>query len=867
MSLLEHIYGNILRGLIALHLPQQIPGGDALSHYMINLIEQLRGFALNLANLKDSDISNPDQMLPNIYNLLQSTGLTPLMPLFGSGASINASTVLEVALKLGRQNQHLFTFNESDPTLPELERLIINLLSMEGNLTLPLSLSMGHTLLTYSGYLRPEDLAGLQLAIQPYTNQTSAGFTETVLSAMELLNTLTDASGGDPTNIIVAYVQQLQRFLISALRLRRIDQVWLSNGQLSPGQVTDLHLVTVDLLKLLSPEGLQSLDQAGPNATQQLIMQKLLAFLPVEVQLLATDLVQEVQLLAGQFSFCTSTGQDCIASLSEIIKFLQQVAAMLQATEGNVTIQIAPTNPFLQTPSSLHTTAAVFSLFLPQRDARHFRLINQTLHFITLLMDTPQPTVAQAQDALRESHLTLAELEEFAALLGAADTNSLLVNIVGLIDVQQCFTPLPSVHCATGLINRITSFLSNIPLLRNESLIFALIPELLNKSIVSAEGAIYYNDPHGSTVLILKDTLANVMVGLHQLNLSSPELVQEIRVLHNLLELASIYPYSMPPFSNNTMIVAQYQAQLEIIQWYIRKLENITSSSEVTSLLYPIYRSVELSVATQLASTNFSQFVSNEVTNLVATLEYPIDGAGVTRIGLVIIKLVREQIKTILNNLQLQNDFEQSLGYQPTFNATTLNALSHQTGLYLDLIANWMRNPSVTTVFNSMLNWGNSSLNLSTPGNDIHQLLQSVAYYLDEEQLAYFSVVSNVTQVIHKALSAVEQPGSLQSNGFSEAIVEAVGQVMQILDPRTPGPLQQNILAVTAESLQLIVNPGISFAAGRNISLQILRRAEMLVEQILPDEVADYVIPGIQIITTYFETISMIDGQEKWNQM
>ena len=357
------------------------------------------------------------------------------------------------------------------------------------------------------------------------------------------------------------------------------------------------------------------------------------------------------------------------------------------------------------------------------------------------------------------------------------------------------------------------------------------------------------------------------MVGLHQLNLSSPELVQEIRVLHNLLELASIYPYSMPPFSNNTMIVAQYQAQLEIIQWYIRKLENITSSSEVTSLLYPIYRSVELSVATQLVSTNFSQFVSNEVTNLVATLEYPIDGAGVTRIGLVIIKLVREQIKTILNNLQLQNDFEQSLGYQPTFNATTLNALSHQTGLYLDLIANWMRNPSVTTVFNSMLNWGNSSLNLSTPGNDIHQLLQSVAYYLDEEQLAYFSVVSNVTQVIHKALSAVEQPGSLQSNGFSEAIVEAVGQVMQILDPRTPGPLQQNILAVTAESLQLIVNPGISFAAGRNISLQILRRAEMLVEQILPDEVADYVIPGIQIIATYFKTISMIDGQEKWNQM
>ena len=74
-------------------------------------------------------------------------------------------------------------------------------------------------------------------------------------------------------------------------------------------------------------------------------------------------------------------------------------------------------------------------------------------------------------------------------------------------------------------------------------------------------------------------------------------------------------------------------------------------------------------------------------------------------------------------------------------------------------------------------------------------------------------------------------------------------------------------LAITVDSLQLIINPDISFAVRRNISLQILRRVEMLIEQILPDEVADYVIPGIKIIATYFKTISMIDGQEKWNQM
>ncbi|CAL8266921.1 unnamed protein product [Lota lota] len=868
VNLLEHIYGNILRGLIASHIPQQIPEDDALSHYMMKLIDNLHGFALNLTSLKDSDISNPDLILPYIYNLLQSTGLTPLMPLFGSSAYINASTVLDVALKLGRQNQHLFTFNETDPTLPDLDQLIMNLLSMEGNLTLPLSLSMGHTLLTYSGYLRPEDLASLQLAIQPYTNQTSAGFTEAVLSAMELLNKLMDAPSGDPTNIIMAYIQQLQRFLVSALRLRRIDQVWISSGQLSTGQVTDLHLVTVDLFKLLSPEGLQNLNQAGPNVTQQLIMQKLLAFLPVEVQLLATDLLQEVQLLDSQLSFCTSTGQNCVASLSEIVTFLQQVATMVQATEGNVTIQIAQTNPFLQTPSSLHMTATLFSLLLPQRDVRYIQLINQTLHFITLLMDTPQPTVAQAQDALRQSHLTLAELDECAALFGAADINSLLVNIVGLIDVQQCFAPQLglNVHCATGLISRVSGFLSDLPALHNASLIFALIPELLNKSIVDAERAIYYNNPNVSTVLILNGTLANVIVGLHQLNLSSPELMQEIRVLHGLLELASIYPYSMPPFSNITMIDATYQTKLEIVQWYMRKLENITSTSELSSLLHPIYRMAELEVAIQLASTNFSQFVSNQVTNLINNLKYPIDGAGVNKIGLVIIEIVKEQIKIILNNFELQNDLAQSLGHKPMCNATTLNALSYQTGLYLDLISNWMREPNVTSVFDSMVNWGNSSLNLSTPGNDIHQLLQSVAYYLNEEQLTYFSFISNITQFIHKALSAAEQPGGLQSDQFSEAILAAIRQAMQSLDPEI-GPLQQNILALTANSLQLIVNPNMSYASACNISLQILRKTEMLATLTLHYGVADYLISGIQIIVTYFETISMPDGQDVWNQI
>ena len=243
-------------------------------------------------------------------------------------------------------------------------------------------------------------------------------------------------------------------------------------------------------------------------------------------------------------------------------------------------------------------------------------------------------------------------------------------------------------------------------------------------------------------------------------------------------------------------------------------------------------------------------------------------GWGVNTIGLTIITVVREQIKVILKNFELQNDYTQSLGLHPMCNASTLNDLSYQAELYLDVIRNWMKEPNVTSVFGSMFHWGNSSL--STPGNNIHQLLQTVGHYLNQQQLSYFWVISNITQANLKALAVAEQPGGLQSDQFSDAVSEMVQHVLQSLNaeigPLSP-ELQHNVLAITTDSLQLIVNPNMSYASARNISLQILRRAEILVKLTLPFDVADYLISGIQIITTYFEAISLPGGQDNWNDM
>jgi len=404
---------------------------------------------------------------------------------------------------------------------------------------------------------------------------------------------------------------------------------------------------------------------------------------------------------------------------------------------------------------------------------------------------------------LSQSNLTLAELEEYAALFGAADINSLLVNVVGLIDVHQCFAPQPSPNmmadCAMGLISSVSGFLSNLPALRNESLVFALIPTLLNKSIHDAQPLNFSGNPHLPIIQVLNSTLANVKMSLHQVILNSSELMQEFTVLQGLLELASVQPYSIPPFSNITMIDASYQTQLEIVQWYLGKLENITSGSQFSSLLNTMYHVVKLEIALQVSSAKFSTFVSNQVTNLTNNLQYPLDGEGVKQIGQVVIEIVRGDIQLMLMDIKQQNDFAQSLGYQPCFNDTTLNAFSYQIGLYLDFIRNWMREPNVTLVFDSMIHWGNSSL--PTPGNDIHQLLQTVSPYLNKEQLAYFSAISNITQAINKALAVAEQPSGLQSDRFSDAILETIQHMMQSLSNEIgplPLELQHHVLAIAA---------------------------------------------------------------------
>ncbi|XP_037553374.1 uncharacterized protein LOC119429970, partial [Nematolebias whitei] len=433
------MYGEVYKNLTALYL-EEIQGGDPFSAYLKNLLHNLDDFVQTITVFPNQNLTDPALMVPFITSLLESTGLKPLLPLFNSDGPFNTSTLLDIASTLGRLNQ--YNFNETDTSLPELERLILEFFSLKGNLTIPLSNIMRYSLLNYTGYFNPNYVANLTEAIQPFTNQTTASIIEAILRATELLKTLTDSPNGDPTNIILGYLHQIQQFMISAFRLQSVEYLLMPKEQLNTTQVTDLHMVLMNVLSLLTPESLQVLTQSGPDAAQNIVIQKFVALLPSGVQGDAASFVQDFKALQNQVANCTEeTGQNCLQGILQIPTILSQIVEMMLATNGGVTIQISPNNSAAWSQEYEVLTATFFSLLLPTNDTAYVETIKQALHFLRLVTNMTDVTGSSVENALLESNLTIHQLDEIVAVVGAANMNDLMTKVMRIVDANECFKP------------------------------------------------------------------------------------------------------------------------------------------------------------------------------------------------------------------------------------------------------------------------------------------------------------------------------------------------------------------------------------------------------------------------------------------
>lgn len=856
---MQEVFSSIYKHLASSSLTKELKGGDAMITYLLNMLNTVDDFVKNVTMLPDSNISDTEVIHRHISSLLQSTGLGPLLPLLFTDQPLNVSAVADAASKIGRLNQHIFTFNESDPTMPELEHLIVKFLSMEDNLTMSLSHIMSQSLLTYLIYVNPDDVARVRKSLQPYTNQTSSGIVEAILKAMELLKTVTDSHNGDPTHILLGYIQQLQEFVISLYRLQRIEHFSQPNGQLSPAQVTDLYQISKEFFSLLTPESLLNLTRAGPDAAQNIFLQKFVAFLPPHVQVEAVRFLQEFKTLQDKVGEC-GQDQNCLAGISEIFTFLDKILEMMLSANGTVTLTFTTPNSLMRIQQYEDVASVFFSLLLSSNDAAYVRTFRQTIDFIKLVMAAQNITVSVVQNALKQSDLTIEDLNKIAMLAGVTNINDLIVNIMQIISAPQCFDPhnnmMLTAQCVQGLANGVIGILMHLPAQCNNTAILSMIPLIVNNTVNEIIQSNFSSSPNIVLVHALNVTLANVKLSLQLNNLNTPEIMKEIQVLEQLIQLATI----ALPFStsfNTTMLMENptyvQKVYLQLIDWYLKRIVAITDSSSVSHLLQHFFSLTQLQVTLQLANTNFTLFVVNQVEHLMKDLQYPIDGAGLHQIGLTSVAIFRHLFDLIAVNLELQS-----------------NASGFPVQLYLDLIEKWMNQPSVPSLLSSVLQWGNPSLNISTPTKDLLDLLQTLRNFLKNDELRYLTIISDITQSLNKALLLAEQPGGLQSDHFLAAILEAVQNAMQILNQTLcplSVPVQHNILEIVHNSLTLILRPNMNFASSHNISLIILMRAESVIQELFPGIPGTYMLSGLKLMVTYFRSISSFSGQDNWNQL
>lgn len=863
MRLLQSLFGSTYKQLLESSLEEVDLLQDPLAAYLKNLLHQADTFVSNLTKMPNWNITNPDIMLPLVNQLLQSTGLQPLMPLLLDGP-LNASAVIKVASKIGRLNQKIFAFNESDPTMAELEQLIFGFLSLESNLTISLSHIMGHSVLTYSEYFNPEYVAKLREMLKPFTTKTSSGLVEAILSAMELLNTVLDSA--NPDDVILGYIQQIENFVMSLYKLRSIHQL--------PGgvdiQVTDLKLITNEFLSLLTPEGLENLTQVHPDMAQDIVIQKFVSFLPPMLQDQAHRFLQDFKALQTQVAQCVD-GPRCLAGVSEVFTLIDQIINMTLSADGNVAIRIVERIPLLRSMEYEEVATTAFRLLLSEQDAALVKTFQKVLRFIRLIIASADINVSTIQDALTTSDVTIEQLKDIAALAGAADVKELLLSVMAIIDVQECFgdqsNAAVTVQCVNKLIHGIAKFLTKVPALRNETLILSLIPQIVNGTISQVMPVNPNAEPDAVLIHVLNTTLANVKASLQLNSLNTPAIMNEIKMLEHLIRLFHNQPALNANMTEDNELLLQKQ-YLELINFYIERLVHITSNSSVSEILRPVFHMAHMQVTMQLAQADLSLFVSGQIEHLMRNLTYPLDGKGLRAIGLTSLEIFYQVFEQALDNLEVVND-DQYL--TPFLNSTVLHAIRHQVKMYVSLIEMWMKQPEIPVIFTSMLQWGNSSMvNFSHPVQDLHHLMQSVGTILSEDELNFLYMISNITGPLSEVLMVAEQPGGLQSDRFINGVLDVANAAMQILSVQQPviaPSVQQDILGVVHYSLKLILQPETNFDVSRNISINLLKRTRSIIQETMPDFLAHYLVPGIEVIITYFDIPQIASGPDKWNYM
>ncbi len=219
---------------------------------------------------------------------------------------------------------------------------------------------------------------------------------------------------------------------------------------------------------------------------------------------------------------------------------------------------------------------------------------------------------------------------------------------------------------------------------------------------------------------------------------------------------------------------------------------------------------------------------------------------------------------------ELQNSLPSNSTAQPiisTIIKLTENLLSSNEG---NLTKDWIINQQLTIVLNAIFQGSVSSVDLAAAGVNLDQLLQAMAPLLSPEDRAFLAVAEQVSQRLTYALQVSSTEGGLQSENFTEAVISTVRIVLESISKETgalPQDVVNSVLGAFKGSLQLTLNPNMSYAQAITLTQETIQMVEGAIRTLLPAEAAEVLVPIKNSILSYLNNISQPAGFDFWNEL
>ncbi|KAK2904797.1 hypothetical protein Q8A67_006596 [Cirrhinus molitorella] len=719
----------------------------------------------------------------------------------------------------------------------------------------------------------------MALLQQVIANGLPAQLLGTGTSLQNLLQTLINTVGKEIQ--LLSNIESAQQFdtqlsftllndIMAALGLGQIENL-LSGGS----QPTNMHPVIMGVLQVLNNGSIQMLNIEEGFTVLQAILSQLGAILPPEQQYLLEAGLNKTHALIQDLETCSALGQDCVADVQNVF---ENLGAML-AFGNNITGPILPLQGNMTLPVVLDVLALLLPWNMSQPEEASMEIFRKVRYLLEQVYASSAFNISQG---LQASNLTIFELEQVNSIIHSNWSASILQTLNMAVQIPQCMnnqtTQSPQkppangqAECVLQLIQTASGLLGVIPVGESAQM---TLQGWLNIAAVEYQKlsnmSISGSSPLALTEEVLITTLSAIRQNLQGLNIENiTDITNELNILEDLLKKIFREQYPYDTINSTLMVQGQYAQKVygEITMWYLNKLGNATSGGMFAEILHHLKHLTEMEFALINAEADIVTLAMNHIQNLTH-LRLPLEGEDLVQVANTIMTILQGELALIKGSLEIQQAFYNSLG--SPMNISIPAEIEAQIMTYLGFTKDWITNPQVTTALAKIFQWQISPEDITTPGKDVEQLLRAITALLHPEVRESLAVVDQVSQAVNYALQVASSGGGVQSANFTEAIISAVRVFLESISNETralPQDVVNNILGAFNGSLQLFLNPNMSYAQASILTQETIQMLEGAIHILLPAEAAEVLVPIKNSILSYLNNIYQPAGFDQWNEL